>query len=113
VTQPKASAKALLDSFTSCTRSDEVEYKRAMRRDPCAYCGKPSSSTDHIQPTANEGKNEWTNMTGACHSCNISKWTMPLLLFLGYRITKNEFEPWRQASADWRREYVGQGKFEA
>lgn len=80
-----------------------AEYRRAMRNDPCAYCGAPATALDHIEPSSMGGTDDWSNRTAACHSCNNSKWTMPLLLYLGYATTKRAFEPWKQVSTEWRR----------
>lgn len=61
----------------------EGEYKRALLRDPCAYCGRHGADVlDHIVARARGGENRWTNYTGACNGCNYSKRATPLLSFL-------------------------------
>jgi 5-methylcytosine-specific restriction endonuclease McrA len=58
------------------------EYAMVLYRDPCAYCGAPATTVDHIVSSDAGGENHWTNFTGACGSCNSSKGTTPLLEFL-------------------------------
>jgi len=50
-------------------------WEKALRLDPCAYCGQPRSGTvDHITPRAQGGgKYDMYNMTGACETCNRRK----------------------------------------
>lgn len=83
---------------------DVARYKRVLRSDPCAYCGQRGGCRDHIVPTVVGGEDEWTNLTGACHVCNSTKWAMPLLIFLGYQRARAELEPWRAVVAEMRRE---------
>jgi 5-methylcytosine-specific restriction endonuclease McrA len=56
-----------------------------MRTDPCAYCGRPGETYDHIVPRYDGGKNSYDNVTRACLSCNARKNNRPLLLFLARR----------------------------
>jgi 5-methylcytosine-specific restriction endonuclease McrA len=65
--------------------SDAYEYSLTLRRDPCSYCGQPSSVVDHIDPLSQGGANEWDNLTAACLSCNSSKRDKPLLVWLAGR----------------------------
>lgn len=51
-------------------------------QDPCAYCGAPSEEIDHITAVAAGGTGCWTNLTGACRSCNGGKSDRPLLIYL-------------------------------
>lgn len=60
------------------------------------YCGGPSSTIDHIDPTVLDGDDDPTNWTAACHACNNSKNTLSLILFLGYKQARDAYEPWRQ-----------------
>lgn len=60
-------------------------YLRALRGDPCAYCGARSEALDHVHPRDSGGDNSWENLTGACHSCNSAKAHLTLLAFLGRR----------------------------
>jgi hypothetical protein len=66
------------------TRTAIADYRRAVRADPCAYCGdKPANGIDHIEPTGNTGdRSDWTNWIGCCKRCNETKRTLPLLLAL-------------------------------
>lgn len=54
-----------------------VAYKRLLRRDPCAYCGRPywgiPAELDHIVARARGGANGWENLTAACGFCNVLK----------------------------------------
>lgn len=58
------------------------EYVRILRDDPCSYCSGPGGTIDHIMPVTAGGTNCWTNLTGACLSCNSRKRTRPLLDYL-------------------------------
>lgn len=89
----------LMSVAGSATRSDEAAYRRALRFDPCAYCGGSSGASDHIVPRSAGGPNDWTNRTAACHGCNNMKQSTPLLVFLAYKQTREAFEPWRQIVA--------------
>ncbi|MBV9922756.1 MAG: HNH endonuclease [Pseudonocardia sp.] len=56
--------------------------------DPCAYCGTPLGGTvDHIMALTRGGSDDWTNLTGACSSCNARKRTIPLLQFMLRRVS--------------------------
>lgn len=61
---------------------EAFEYVGLIGKDPCAYCGGPSSEIDHVVPVAHGGSGEWTNLTPACRSCNASKNDTELLHFL-------------------------------
>lgn len=58
------------------------EYADLLRGDPCSYCGRPASEVDHIEPVVTGGEHSPDNLTSACRSCNRSKYTSPLLMFL-------------------------------
>lgn len=62
------------------------EYRAALLRDPCAYCGSTSIVHDHIRPRNRGGLDTWINLVGACTSCNSSKRDRSLLGFLGKRL---------------------------
>lgn len=59
-----------------------ADYREAVRRDPCAYCGSEATDTDHIDPKARGGGDGWENLAAACAQCNRKKMTRPLLLSL-------------------------------
>jgi 5-methylcytosine-specific restriction endonuclease McrA len=56
-------------------------WQAVLRRDPCAYCGEPSATLDHILPQARGGFDH-DNTAGACEACNRAKGSKPLLLYL-------------------------------
>lgn len=57
-------------------------YMEILMRDPCSYCGAPTTSVDHIVPLASQGPGSWDNLTSACRRCNTSKHARPLLGWL-------------------------------
>jgi 5-methylcytosine-specific restriction endonuclease McrA len=59
-------------------------WRDTLRRDPCAYCGRPSDHIDHIIPRAHGGPDRWTNYTAACWR-NHSKGAHPMLRWLATR----------------------------
>lgn len=69
-------------------QSHRAAWASILRRDPCAYCGAPSSSVDHIVPqnplvpAPLGGKHGWLNYVGACQPCNGRKRSVSLLRFL-------------------------------
>lgn len=60
---------------------------RVIRADPCAYCGAPGGTVDHIVPRSLRIKHlhDWVNYVGACEGCNGRKSDRPLLFFLAIR----------------------------
>lgn len=62
------------------------EFIPILAADPCAYCGAPTESIDHIVPVAGGGTGEAMNLIGACSLCNCSKHSTPLLLFMLRRL---------------------------
>lgn len=61
---------------------EAVPYIAAVACDPCAYCGGPADTLDHIVPVSRGGTNVWYNLTAACRPCNSRKQAVPLLLAL-------------------------------
>lgn len=57
-------------------------YIGVLREDPCAYCGGPGGTIDHIVPKFSAGENQWSNFTSACFGCNNRKKARPLLAYL-------------------------------
>jgi hypothetical protein len=49
--------------------------------DPCAYCGGPADTWDHLDPVGGQQH----NLTRACERCNVLKGRTPVLLFLACR----------------------------
>jgi hypothetical protein len=85
-----------------------VDWKAVLRADPCAYCGKPGGTVDHIvprpaRPPARPGG--WWNYTGACERCNVKKGRLPFLLFLASRANPHWWHrvPLAQRRALWQR----------
>lgn len=39
----------------------------------CVYCGAPATDVDHIRPRSRGGTDDDSNLTSACHPCNMSK----------------------------------------
>lgn len=71
-------------------------WKDMLRGDPCAFCGTrmlpcpwtpTGASVDHIIPGGSRRRyvQRWSNLTGACQSCNRSKASKPLLLWMRQR----------------------------
>lgn len=57
-----------------------MAWRHIVLLDPCAYCGRPTQSVDHVVPRS-AGGNEG-NLAGSCLACNNQKRDMPLLLFM-------------------------------
>lgn len=72
----------LFDPHREPRASEIFGYKRALKMDPCAYCGAPGGSRDHIKPRSAGGGDSWQNLTGACHRCNAGKQSLSLLAAL-------------------------------
>jgi 5-methylcytosine-specific restriction endonuclease McrA len=53
-----------------------------LRLDPCAWCGGPGGTIDHIVPRAVGAAATDLNLTGSCAACNEAKGRWPLLPFL-------------------------------
>ncbi len=72
-------------------------WMRLIRRDPCAYCGGPSGTVDHIRPRCRPDRttHRWVNWTGACARCNHAKRDRLMLLFLLSRARSNRPEQMR------------------
>lgn len=61
-----------------------------LRADPCAYCGGPGGTVDHVEPRSRAARglgsvHGWTNTVGACGPCNGRKSDHPLLVWLARR----------------------------
>lgn len=76
------------------TRAELVAYRRALRADPCAYCGAETRQLDHIEPKANGGPDGWQNRAGTCASCNGRKQDVPMLIWMAWKLHCDEFKPW-------------------
>lgn len=101
INQDKALASWTAELFAPAlpgTRAG-AEYRRALRRDPCAYCGEtPSNGLDHIEPKSEGGSRiDLDNLTGCCHLCNSTKRTLPLLIALIWIPISREYHLKRRA----------------
>ena len=52
-----------------------VEYRKAIARDLCIYCGSPGQHVDHKFPVARGGTDHWWNLQRTCQRCNHRKGT--------------------------------------
>lgn len=50
-----------------------AEYRKAIKGDPCAYCGRSGEETDHAFPVLLGGTEHWWNLVRSCLRCNRSK----------------------------------------
>lgn len=85
--------------------------------DPCAYCGAPGHTYDHIVPRPDRKRlrvpyNVWWNKTRACMACNRTKRCAPLFVFLlamkegrgnHERVRRKMTELWREWNGAARR----------
>lgn len=58
------------------------DWYEVILADPCAYCGMPSESIEHVDPVSRGGTNDCDNVVGACMDCNRRKNCKTLLEFL-------------------------------
>jgi 5-methylcytosine-specific restriction endonuclease McrA len=60
-----------------------IRWENVLRADPCAYCGEPGETIDHIEPLSRDGRFGYTlNGTSCCSRCNNRKADLSLLHFL-------------------------------
>lgn len=86
------------DLLAAPTRADELAFKRALKRDPCSYCGTTErGGIDHITPSANDGRDDSSNWTGCCQRCNAIKQDLPLLLALQWIPASRRYHDLRRA----------------
>lgn len=81
------------DYWRSMPQTSQASWKRVLMRDPCSYCGGPSDTVDHIVPRISDGEDDSGNLTGACASCNSSKWVRPLLRHFLVRLVESDIAP--------------------
>lgn len=62
-------------SMDRIDRMLSAEYRKAIRRDPCYYCGATEGKfhADHYVPLAIGGTDHWWNLVRACARCNQCK----------------------------------------
>lgn len=61
--------------MTAVDRLLSNAYRRAIRHDPCFYCGGLGQEDDHYFPLSKGGTDHWYNLVRACLPCNRSKMT--------------------------------------
>lgn len=56
-------------------RSISAEYRKAIKSDPCYYCGYAFEimHDDHFFPLAKGGTDHWWNLVRSCSNCNLTK----------------------------------------
>jgi hypothetical protein len=60
-----------------------TEYRKAVKGDPCFYCGSTDTQcVDHYFAIAKGGSDRWFNLVRACKPCNLAKHTMCGTAFL-------------------------------
>lgn len=61
--------------MTAEDRRDSIEWRKAIKDDPCFYCGEHAEvmHDDHMTPLAKGGTDHWWNLVRACASCNLRK----------------------------------------
>jgi 5-methylcytosine-specific restriction endonuclease McrA len=67
---------------SSVNDNDAGRYRAALAADPCPYCGGPTDTAEHVDPTSRGGAFDWTNLVHACADCNVAKSDKTLLAFL-------------------------------
>ena len=61
-------------------------WLNVIRNDPCALCGGPGGTIDHIVAKSTGGTSSWDNLAGTCAECNSRKGATNLLRFLQLRV---------------------------
>lgn len=72
----RARRRSLELAFMSSVDKDiSIEYRKAIKADPCKYCRRQDDSmtVDHVVPLSKNGTDHWFNLVPACQSCNSSK----------------------------------------
>lgn len=78
-------------AFRAPKRGATRKYLALIKKDPCAYCGGPSESVDHVEPVrmnlrlialTGVGANNWSNIAPSCRRCNREKGDLRLVEFL-------------------------------
>ena len=70
----------------------------------CAYCGACASSLDHEVPLSRGGMDDAWNWVPACRSCNSSKGTREVRVWLAWRcLPAWRLDDWREVRASFLR----------
>ena len=64
------------------TTGRHTNWRRVLLRDPCAYCGAPCETLDHVVPICLGGAQGGVNVTACCTRCNRLKGSTMLFQFL-------------------------------
>ena len=59
-----------------------LQWLKALKKDPCCYCGGKGGSIEHIVPRTVLKGTHWENKSGACQKCNSKKSNQKLIWFL-------------------------------
>lgn len=59
-----------------------LAYCDLLQGDPCAYCGEPADTIDHIEAVTRSRTSDWNNLAPACRRCNSRKGAKRLLRYL-------------------------------
>lgn len=76
------------EGMTAEDKADSIEWRKAIRDDPCFYCGAVGAEVyedDHYVSVANGGTDHWWNLVRACQLCNRAKAAMNGDEFLALR----------------------------
>lgn len=65
--------------------ADEADRLRLEYAGLCAYCQNPAATLDHVVPLEAGGSDNIDNLVPACWSCNSSKKSTPLIVWLARR----------------------------
>jgi hypothetical protein len=103
-----------IDSGTWAERRSELARQRAghqrrfpkaldyLRHDPCAYCGGPADTLDHIVARSNGGDDDWTNATACCRACNTGKYDRSVLRFMAGRALDADISRLQEQREAWK-----------
>ena len=100
---PKKQKRRVIRDLDQFLRIRDAEpWRDILRRDPCAYCGVvPGRTVDHIEAVSTGGRNNASNLTGACKRCNSHKGSLSLLVAL-HRRTRQKAEAQPAAETKWQ-----------
>lgn len=92
-------------------RLPHIGARDIYKSDPCAFCGGPQKTLDHIIPRSKGGPNRWWNLTPCCYGCNQAKGSRSLLHFLAtaHRVREQKraaIAQGRKLPRAWRRQYT-------
>ena len=68
--EPQRPLKPVSANIRKRYDTETEEWRETIRKDPCALCGGPGGSIDHIVPRSAGGPNRWDNLSGCYRDCN-------------------------------------------